>query len=903
MKVDKNIKDVDNTICDNIASYGNEKRGLLSQNILAQLRNLIECISFKIYCVDLNVDKEFNYEDSKKSNEHVTKVAKYNFLDKFHQFLQMSTSHYTFDAENSERLMLKYYKYLVMTKKLMKIEFGMDILSNLSDFPIDTDPQLTEYYSKISEVIEDTGYDGTINNVRYYVQKVRPFFVSDELYYEVTLTIALGNASKFDRIIAFTKYDIMPNYSIKAIIEPRFIHVIGKKMPVNIISHWEVSIRPCEIENFNRIFGNDNKISSSDTEYKLVMNLLTDSGNNLVNLIDSSDEYFDLVVKGIKKHTKKTYLLNTLIMCRKISRNNKPGKQVIRYLLYTMNNKIIKLQFGAVNNHLSDLCLEYECIPFDEMPFATSLIGHNPRQIDLLFCISPKNREHEFFAKMIRNNTEVERTLYTNIKDIENFDNVPGLIEEFNSRLYRNERHQNRKLLDYKNNIYIKGYESDTYNIINALRDLSSSGIESYKYSVENWLQTSPYQIDDVEKSQMLKQLFEHSSVAIIYGAAGTGKTTMINHISNYFDKERKLYLANTNPAVQNLKSKVSSQNCTFMTISKYLSTTKIHYDVLIIDECSTVSNSDMYQILRESNFEILVLVGDVFQIESIMFGNWFEMVRNFIPSTSIFELTKPYRAKNGDLCKLWDKVRSMNDDIDEHIVRYGYSSKLDSSIFKPLEDDEIILCLNYDGLYGINNINRFLQTVNKNKQVNWGVWTFKVGDPVIFNDSIRFYPVVHNNLKGKIIEIYRTGNLITFDVEIEKVINGLEAKLSHLSLVGISKNGKSIIRFSVTHQNDGEEDDDGFDNLVPFQIAYAVSIHKAQGLEYDSVKIIVTNDCEDMISHNIFYTAITRSRKKLKVYWSPEAQRNVISNLKRVNHARDASLLSSNHGIKKVRH
>ena len=57
----------------------------------------------------------------------------------------------------------------------------------------------------------------------------------------------------------------------------------------------------------------------------------------------------------------------------------------------------------------------------------------------------------------------------------------------------------------------------------------------------------------------------------------------------------------------------------------------------------------------------------------------------------------------------------------------------------------------------------------------------------------------------------------------------------------------------------------------VPFQVAYAVSIHKAQGLECDSVKIVITDANEDDITHSIFYTAITRAREKLKIFWTPE--------------------------------
>lgn len=65
--------------------------------------------------------------------------------------------------------------------------------------------------------------------------------------------------------------------------------------------------------------------------------------------------------------------------------------------------------------------------------------------------------------------------------------------------------------------------------------------------------------------------------------------------------------------------------------------------------------------------------------------------------------------------------------------------------------------------------------------------------------------------------------------------------------------------------------------SVVPFHLAYAVSIHKAQGLEYDSVKVIIPSSNSEKITHGIFYTAITRARLKLKIYWSSETMRDII--------------------------
>lgn len=70
------------------------------------------------------------------------------------------------------------------------------------------------------------------------------------------------------------------------------------------------------------------------------------------------------------------------------------------------------------------------------------------------------------------------------------------------------------------------------------------------------------------------------------------------------------------------------------------------------------------------------------------------------------------------------------------------------------------------------------------------------------------------------------------------------------------------------------------------------MSIHKAQGLEYSSVKIVITNEVEELITHNIFYTAITRAKEKLKIYWTPEAEQHVLNSMEKRDYNRDANLL-----------
>lgn len=895
LRIDKAIFDTNEAICNNIKQFGYLDRGLISQNILGHLRNFVEYIAIKIYSNGADLDPN-GYEVHVAALKYIAGRGELRFLHRFHEMLQKSVSHYTMDKDGSERLMLKYYEHLLKVKIYLKREYNIDILENIRDFPINTDEELSEYYEKIANKIKMPGCSrGAEYNDRYYVQKIKPFFVDQAIYYEVTFTTANSTASKFDRVIAFTKHEIMDNYAVKFSIHNDFIRILDKDMPILIIDSYEVSIRPCEWDNLSEIFGPRVKHSSNSNEYKELMHFITSYGMPLTELVTAGDDFYNEVKAHVtaRAQTKKIYGL--LDQCRNMIIGNKPGANILRYLLYKMNNRIIKFQYSNERcGNLSNLYLKYGCIPFEEMPYCTSLRLHNPRIYDLLESIPVTGREHELFARYIKNCTEIDGHLFIPRDDLDNFSSVDELVRKFNSALYY--KHTNRRIGEYKGHFYIKEYVEDSTEIIKRLQELSSSGVSQYAESVDSWIARESYVIDDENKLKALRQMFSASHVALIYGSAGTGKSTLIKHISNFWASKSKIYLANTHPAVDNLRRKVTADNSEFSTIAAFLSRYNCNTscDVLFIDECSTVSNADMRQVLERASFQLLVLVGDTYQIESIYFGNWFSIASKFIPQTSVFELTHPYRTDNAALLTIWDRVRMLDDSILEPLVKNGSVSRLDKSIFEHDNDDEIILCLNYDGLYGINNINRFLQCNNPNEGIMWGTKIYKVGDPILFNESNLFSPLIHNNSKGLITAIRLGEQQIRFDVELDKSINEIDASGYSFDLVGISKSGNSVISFSINKYRSTDEDDEDDDTtMIPFQVAYAISIHKAQGLEYDSVKIVITNETEERITHNIFYTAITRAKRKLKIYWSPETEQAVLNRMGIKNTNEDAYLLA----------
>lgn len=886
------INSADDAICRNIDLLS-DNRALLSQNVLAQLRNLTEGLAVLLH--DGSVNAEFSYDRVRPALAFVASRPELNVIRRLHDLVQVSASHYTLDGDTSERLMLKYFEFLLRLRTLAVDHCALPLLRNLESFPIDLDPSLHDYHRKIAARIRTYQHQAAEkpNRDRYYIHSTRPFFVDGQIFYEVTFCRAVNRVSKFDRIIGFTRVDINERYSAMLELHSDTIEVFGQQMPISIITDWEVSIRPCEFDNFARLFGLRSNVRSSSAEYRHLMQRLTARSGSLLDILALGERSYLALKAAAVPPGVHSQIFPSLDAARLLV-SGAPGRNTIRYLLVNMRNQVLKLQYSPEPcRALSGLRLKYACIPFDAMPLCTSLPGHNPRYRDVAESMVDHDRAHELLARRVRNNVERYSKLYTSCQELDTFGDVTELVGKYNAALYR--KHTERQIEIDHDYVFIRGYEDDTVAIIEHLRRYAATGISGYTEAVERWLANSPHSIDDPAKRDALGKLFSNSRVAVVYGAAGTGKSTMVDHIASYFNGPTKLFLANTHPALDNLRRKVSAQNSTFRTIASHLysSSRSFKVDVLVIDECSTVSNSDLLKVLTSTRFRLLVLVGDVHQIESIQFGNWFGIIPSFLPATSVFELTTPFRTKNEALLEFWGKVRRVDDDIAEVLSRHGYSRVLDESFLAGRGDDEIILCLNYDGLYGINNINRFLQSSNPSRPVSWGASVYKVGDPVLFSDTQRFRPLIYNNLKGAIVAMKSRQGSIQFDVRLDRDVSEFDADSAELEYLG-----DSTVRFSVAEYGSSDEDDDSLLTVIPFQVAYAVSIHKAQGLEYDSVKVVITDANEDDVSHSIFYTAVTRARQRLRIFWTPETQHSVLNGLRRADNPEDVAVLTARRGL-----
>lgn len=794
------------------------------------------------------------------------------------------------EAGQSGRLMLKYYNFLWQIRKDLKGNHNFDVLKNLEDLTPPIDELDKQYYTSVASVIEKADFSKSYySNSRYYIQKKVPFFIGTERYYEITLQLAGIYATKYNRLTAYTKEDLPTNYSIQISYTEENIDLWGVQSKIKVISNWKVSVAPSSLNKLAKILRVPCSLNSRYGEYQALMEFLTNTGINLLDFIDLSQNEFDSMIEKIYAKSNTAifkYILTHLKQMYSQSAEYSIGKNVIRYLLQNLREETIEgvlpTAFGKCMK--GNLYLASGCYPFEKSPLLSDILGGKTTEGNnfqhTLNAVGYDGLDEVRPYLTLKNEIKQTGEIYFEQTSIASSD----AIDNYNAQLDQWEKKNGYSISIDNGVVSIDAYEKNTLSILKRLLELSHIGNSGQKELNSKFLRDNQGIIKDPLKIEAVSNAFVSSRVLLIYGAAGTGKTTLINYISNLMSGRKKLFLTKTHTAKQNLIRRIDNPgtDSDFVSIDSFNRKVNLpDYDVIFVDECSTIDNRSMaafFSKIRSDTF--VVLAGDIHQIESIEFGNWFRYAKEIItaPSANV-ELLSTWRTEDLDLINLWNEVRNHGDLITEKLAIDGpFSEDIGPSIFNKEDEDEVVLCLNYDGKFGLNNMNTYLQNANtKCEAVSWQEWTYKVGDRILFNESERF-SLLYNNLKGIIVDIEKNDDMIRFTIDVEMLLTENDCK--HTDIEYIESNEESTrIRFCVYSNRDDETDESiRAKCIIPFQLAYAVSIHKAQGLEYNSVKIVIPQSNSEMITHGIFYTAITRAKKKLKIYWSKQIMQDIVS-------------------------
>lgn len=786
----------------------------------------------------------------------------------------------------SERLMLKYYNYLWEIRRFLKINFGIKVLDNLSKFPLDMDTLDEEYYELVAANIASA--DLIPKNVRvsrYYIQKIVPFFVSGERYFEITLQLAGPYATKYNRITVYSKHYISTRYSIQIAYTEAELELWGIKNKIKILNNWKVAIDPVCLNKLAKMLILPTKINRNYGEYVALMEFLTDTEMDLLQVVNLSDERFQQVYDHIYGSTK-THDFGEVIL--KIRNNyaktsNKVGRYTIRYALMNLREEILDalLPNQYSSRHLDDLYITSKCYPFEKKPFISNLAGKRTSKGDItdIIEIVDDRRKVESVLPYLKIERLISETgeLFFDKRIIASDE----AIKQYNNGLDSWEQKNGFMINEKEGVVSIDSYESTTLFILQRLLELSHNPDREQQKSNEKYIRECGIEFEDELKKIAMKYLFVSSQIMLIYGAAGTGKTTLIKYISQMMSQSKKLFLSKTHTALQNLQSRVCDEgdNVKFSSIDSVIkSNESVDFDIVFVDECSTIDNRTIKALLEKVNEGTkFVFSGDIYQIESIDFGNWFYYAKDIINAKGAsIELLHNWRTDKGELSSLWDEVREKRPIITEKLSMDGpFSKDLGEDIFE-LADDEVVLCLNYDGKFGLNNMNQYFQNANtKSKAFSWAEWIFKIGDRIIFLDTRRS-SLLYNNLKGTIENIEKTDSSIVFTIDIKTSLTEKQCEHESFEYVENTDDGTRI-KLEVIAWDDELSEEDRIKTVIPFQIAYAISIHKAQGLEYKSVKVVIPSSNAEKITHSIFYTAITRAKEKLQIFWSAETMDAIV--------------------------
>ena len=870
---------------DTIESLG-ATRDEVSQDILPRLYDLCRAAlllnSYNLGCSKPNL--QLAYEQAQLD-------LRTKYLANFLRGLKYIDCRIPEDGQ-SERLMLKYYNFMWQIREFFNNIYKILILQNLEKFPLNTDQLDNEYYNIVAKAIESTDLSPrSMESTRFYVQKKTPFYVGTKRYYEITLQLANKYATKFNRITVYSKQNISTGYSINIGYTDTTIDLWGIASNIKIITNWRVSITPTCLNKLGRILNISLKISKNYGEYSELMDFLTNTGMTLLDLIDLKEISFNDVVDRIYKNAKTCYFKTVIETLRMYFSSECVtfGKNTIRFLLINMRedriSDVIPNQFNSPMPK-TPFYFAKKCFPFEKNPYLANYAGSKTSNGNIAKIMSAAGTAQLKTISpylVLKNKIKNSGEIYFNSSEIASDTD----IATYNEYLDAWETRQGFNILHEQEYVTIASYESTTLQILQKLLDLSKSGIKGQKQLNAKFIKDNKSILDnvDVSKQNAIKYAFVNSKLLLIYGAAGTGKTTLINYISSLLPKVKKLFLTKTHTAIQHLKRRIDNPGNGSEFISFDSFTRKVElpdYDIIFVDECSIIDNFTMLKFVNKiSEDSLIVLAGDVNQIESIDFGNWFYYAKDIITTQGAnVELLDTWRTRKENLLSLWEEVRNNDVRITEKLVIDGpFSKEIGSDIFTSDVKDEVVLCLNYDGKFGLNNINSYFQNANPNGEaIIWQSWRFKKGDKILFNDNSRF-TYLYNNLKGIIVEIEKADDQIAFTIDVETIITEQQCKSDQIEYID-TIDEKTRIKLIVYAFDEDEVDDEenAKKTIIPFQLAYAVSIHKAQGLEYDSVKVVIPSVNSEKITKGVFYTAITRTKKKLTIYWSSETMEAIIS-------------------------
>ena len=438
----------------------------------------------------------------------------------------------------------------------------------------------------------------------------------------------------------------------------------------------------------------------------------------------------------------------------------------------------------------------------------------------------------------------------------------------------------NKQIILVDRKIYLAKYYGFEENIAESLKKIDSKVVDKIS-KIEEKLKDLEDRIGINYNRDQEKAIISalSNNVTIISGGPGTGKTTIINAITKLYIEDKRLgpadileNIALLAPTGRASKKMASSTNLPAYTIHRYLKWykdsndffynefNKTNHRLIIVDEVSMIDIELFNALLNGISPGVkLILVGDTFQLPSVGPGLVLDDLIgsdyfNFVPLNQIYRQSDnsyiPYLAKeikNNDLSEefltkkddysFFQTKSSQIKDAIEQIIKISLSKKID-------ERNMQILAPMYKGENGIDNLNNILQKIynpasSGKNEITYLDVIYREGDKVlqlvndldnnVFNGDIGYI----ESINGNKIEIDFEGNIVEYEKK----------------------------------------------NLKQIKHAYAITIHKSQGSEFEHVIMPISNSYYKMLYNKLIYTGVSRAKKTLTIVGDPHSFAKAVAN------------------------
>ncbi len=376
----------------------------------------------------------------------------------------------------------------------------------------------------------------------------------------------------------------------------------------------------------------------------------------------------------------------------------------------------------------------------------------------------------------------------------------------------------------------------------------------------------------NTEQREALKASLQEK-VTVVTGGPGTGKTTIITGIIALMEDLgwEVILAAPTGRAAKRLEETTGREAKTIhRTLGfkppdefEYNSENKLSTDAIIVDELSMVDLRLIDRLIQATpEGTNLVLVGDADQLPSVGPG---DVMSDIIDSgaVGVVQLDQIYRQSgrsdivtNAHRINEGEFPRIDGNHSDFLFVEEEVPGRATDKIVKlvaeeipkewgmdPMKDVQVLAPM-YKGDCGVNQLNNDLQDeLNPGNEVDFGPKAnFRIGDKVMQTEN-NYEKEVYNGDIGRIVGA-------------DKSTTQIEVEFPDYGIISYEKNEISAL-----------------------ELAYAVTIHKSQGSEYDAVVIPLLNQHYVMLKRNLLYTAVTRSRELVMLVGSKKALGMAVNN------------------------